>query len=66
MISVLDQGIGKVMSALRETGMIENSVVVFFSDNGGPTIGIHNTQASNYPLKGVGFNNKLKKFFKNS
>lgn len=53
MISILDRGVGKVMKALKDSKMIENTIVVFYSDNGGPTVGLHNTSASNYPLRGV-------------
>lgn len=35
MIEKLDENVGKVMSQLRETGLIENTLVVFYSDNGG-------------------------------
>lgn len=53
MISILDQGVGEVMKALKDNDLLENTVVVFYSDNGGPTIGQHSTNASNYPLRGV-------------
>lgn len=55
----LDLGVGEVMKALKEENMLENSIVVFYSDNGGPTRGIHSTACSNYPLRGVS------KFLKN-
>ena len=35
MISVMDDEIGKVMAALDERGMRENTLIVFHSDNGG-------------------------------
>jgi arylsulfatase A-like enzyme len=34
MISALDDGIGEVMDALDRTGLAENTIVVFLSDNG--------------------------------
>ncbi|KAK9300129.1 hypothetical protein QLX08_007059 [Tetragonisca angustula] len=33
--------------------MLENSIVVFMSDNGAPTEGILSNQGSNYPLRGI-------------
>jgi len=44
----LDDGIGKVMQCLKETGLDDNTLVIFSSDNGGK---IH-YGASNYPLRG--------------
>lgn len=40
MISKLDAGIGKVVKALDDNAMLENSVVLFLSDNGSPVQGI--------------------------
>lgn len=34
-VSHLDEGIGKVLQALEETGQRENTVILFLSDNGG-------------------------------
>jgi len=35
MILALDRGVGRVMTALREQGLDENTLVIFTSDNGG-------------------------------
>ncbi len=35
MVDRMDQGIGKVLAALKETGAEDNTLVIFFSDNGG-------------------------------
>jgi arylsulfatase len=35
MVDRMDQGIGRVLSALRESGAEKNTLVIFFSDNGG-------------------------------
>jgi arylsulfatase A-like enzyme len=49
MLSALDDGVGKVMSALRANKLEENTLVVFISDNGGPT---PSTTSRNNPLRG--------------
>jgi arylsulfatase A-like enzyme len=36
MVSSLDDGVGRVLEALRRHGIEENTLVVFLSDNGGP------------------------------
>lgn len=53
MVSILDKGVGAVVKALKDSGMLENTVVVFYSDNGGLTTGPKSSSASNHPLRGV-------------
>jgi len=55
MVSAMDEGIGNVTSALWAKGMLDNSVVVFTTDNGGATPdtpGHDYSGSSNYPLRG--------------
>lgn len=53
MLSAMDDGIGRVMAALRAQGLEERTLVVFFSDNGGPTMpGTTINGALNTPLRG--------------
>ena len=35
MIDCLDQGVGRVVSAIRDLGQLENTLILFLSDNGG-------------------------------
>lgn len=37
MLTAMDDGIGKVMAALRKADLEEKTLIVFISDNGGPT-----------------------------
>ncbi|KAK5643823.1 hypothetical protein RI129_007668 [Pyrocoelia pectoralis] len=54
MISMLDKSVGKVITALRQKGMLENSIIIFFSDNGAVSQGRHHPNfGSNYPLRGL-------------
>jgi arylsulfatase A-like enzyme len=50
MVSALDDTIGRVLQALRDSGQEENTLIWFLSDNGGPTAV---TSADNGPLRGV-------------
>ena len=34
MVEVMDEGIGKIIQTLKETGQYENSIIIFISDNG--------------------------------
>ncbi|XP_033099224.1 arylsulfatase J-like isoform X2 [Anneissia japonica] len=52
MVSALDDGIGNVTKALKSTGLYENSVIIFTTDNGGPVCGFDGNCASNEPLRG--------------
>ncbi|MGY6649750.1 sulfatase family protein [Wenyingzhuangia sp. IMCC45574] len=47
MVAGMDAGIGKVIAKLKETGAYENTLIFFYSDNGG-----HSHGASSYPYRG--------------
>lgn len=49
----LDKSVGDVVAALHEQKMLENSVIVFTTDNGGAADGFNQNAASNWPLRGV-------------
>ena len=49
----MDDGVGEVLAKLREAGLEENTLVFFFSDNGGPTMpGTTINGSGNAPLRG--------------
>jgi arylsulfatase A-like enzyme len=53
MMSAMDDAIGKVLAALRDKKLDENTLVFFISDNGGPTMAGTTINASlNDPLRG--------------
>jgi arylsulfatase A-like enzyme len=49
MQSSMDDAVGSVLSKLRELNLEENTLIFFFSDNGGPT---PSTTSGNGPLRG--------------
>lgn len=53
MMLAMDEAIGKVLKKLADTGLDKNTLIVFISDNGGPTMpGTTINGSSNYPLRG--------------
>ena len=52
MLGAMDQGVGNVTAALTERGMMENIIIVFTADNGGPTTTGDAVGSRNWPLKG--------------
>ena len=47
-ISIMDEGIGKVVEALKKENILDNTLIVFTSDNGA----VYGKKGSNYPLRG--------------
>jgi arylsulfatase A-like enzyme len=53
MLSAMDDAIGRTLAALREAKLEEHTLIVFFSDNGGPTMATTTINgAINTPLRG--------------
>ncbi len=49
MLAHLDDGVGRVLARVRSEGLEEQTLIVFLSDNGGPT---RELTSSNLPLRG--------------
>jgi arylsulfatase B len=50
----LDKSVGSVVNALKEENMLDNSIIVFASDNGAQTRSFaYQNDGSNYPFRGV-------------
>lgn len=52
MLAAMDDNIGRVLAALREAGLEENTLVCFHSDNGGPIMRNAPNASLNTPLRG--------------
>ncbi|XP_059059474.1 arylsulfatase J [Achroia grisella] len=52
-LAKLDESVGKVVASLQSDGLLQNSIIIFSTDNGGPAEGFNSNAASNYPLRGV-------------
>ncbi|XP_067626465.1 arylsulfatase B [Eurosta solidaginis] len=53
MLTQLDQSIGQIVHVLQKRKMLNDSIIVFSTDNGGPPQGFNLNHASNWPLRGV-------------
>lgn len=56
MLTSLDESVGKVIESLDKNGMLEDSIVLFISDNGAPAddpVWGFGNAGSNWPLRGV-------------
>ena len=51
MVSALDDAVGNITATLHEQGLLNNSVIIFSTDNGGPAGGFNENYASNWPLR---------------
>lgn len=60
MVETMDQAVGQIMNTLKDQDLIDNTIVIFYSDNGGWYLGAKNyvhpdyidvPLGSNYPLR---------------
>lgn len=51
MVSALDDSVGAIHQSLVDAGMADNTIIVFSTDNGGPTNGYDGNGACNWPLR---------------
>jgi arylsulfatase A-like enzyme len=50
MLTAMDDGVGQILAKLREQKLEEDTLIIFLSDNGGPT---HANASRNTPFRGV-------------
>ncbi|XP_071453514.1 arylsulfatase B-like [Hetaerina americana] len=55
MLHWFDESVGKVVERLAANDMLNNSIILVATDNGGAPAGLDNNKASNWPLRGVKF-----------
>ncbi|XP_074113028.1 arylsulfatase B [Cotesia typhae] len=53
MVSRIDESLGRIVATLGDKNMLKDSIIVFMTDNGAPTIGTHRNSGSNWPLRGT-------------
>ncbi|KAL4228922.1 hypothetical protein ACF0H5_011963 [Mactra antiquata] len=53
MLAALDDSIGQVVKTLTAKQMMDNTIIVFTTDNGGPANGFDANAANNFPLRGI-------------
>lgn len=53
MVWKLDDSVGKIIAALGHQKMLQDTIIVLTTDNGGAVAGYDNSVGSNWPLRGV-------------
>ncbi|XP_050499984.1 arylsulfatase B-like isoform X1 [Diabrotica virgifera virgifera] len=55
LVNIMDTSVGDIVQKLSERQMLENSVILFFSDNGAQTEGLYQNFGSSWPFRGLKF-----------
>lgn len=55
MVDALDQSVGTVVDTLQKAGMLNDTIIVFCSDNGALPSGFKSNRGYNWPLRGGKF-----------
>lgn len=53
MVSAMDDSMKVIIDALKTKNELHNSIILFSTDNGGPSAGKNGNIASNWPLRGT-------------
>lgn len=53
MMDALDQSVGQIFETLGAANMLDNTIFVYTSDNGGAPFGFHGSRGFNWPLRGA-------------
>lgn len=51
----MDESLGEIFKTLAKNKILNETIVIFLSDNGAQSVGIHQNFGSNWPLRGVKF-----------
>ncbi|CAG0924779.1 unnamed protein product, partial [Notodromas monacha] len=62
MVAKLDESVGRVVEALAQKNMLNNTILIFSTDNGGAAAGFNYNAGSNWPLRGVYQTNVNRKY----
>lgn len=52
-MDALDQSVGQIFETLGAANMLDNTIFVYTSDNGGAPFGFHGSRGFNWPLRGA-------------
>ncbi|XP_059046071.1 arylsulfatase B-like [Achroia grisella] len=52
-VTHIDRSVGRIVRALAEKHILDDTIIIFASDNGSPTVGINNNWGVNLPFRGL-------------
>lgn len=53
MVTHIDRSVGRIVRALGERDMLDDTIIIFASDNGAPTVGSFRNWGVNLPFRGI-------------